>query len=35
MHEMSLMESVVEIACETAVSHGAKGIRVIRLDVGV
>lgn len=34
MHEMSLMESVVEIACETAVQHGAKGIRVIRLDVG-
>lgn len=34
MHEMSLMESVVEIACETAVQHGAKGIRAIRLDVG-
>lgn len=34
MHEMSLMESVVEIACETAAQHGAKGIRAIRLDVG-
>ncbi|MCO6184616.1 hydrogenase maturation nickel metallochaperone HypA [Rhizobium sp. L1K21] len=34
MHEMSLMESVVEIACETAISHGARGIRTIRLDVG-
>ena len=34
MHEMSLMESVVEIACETAAQHGATRIRAIRLDVG-
>lgn len=34
MHEMSLIESVVEIACETAAQHGAAGIRAIRLDVG-
>ena len=35
MHEMSLMESVVEIACEEAESNGAAGIRTIRIDVGL
>ncbi len=35
MHEMSLMESVVEIACETAQKAGAVRVKVIRLDVGV
>ena len=35
MHEMSLMESVVEIACETARANDAHAIRSIRLDVGV
>ncbi|MCM2474431.1 hydrogenase maturation nickel metallochaperone HypA [Rhizobium sp. CG5] len=35
MHEMSLMESVVEIACETARANSASAIRSIRLDVGV
>lgn len=35
MHEMSLMESVVEIACETARANDARAIRSIRLDVGV
>jgi hydrogenase nickel incorporation protein HypA/HybF len=34
MHEMSLIESVVEIACETAAKHDAKSIKSIRLDVG-
>ncbi|MCM2398090.1 hydrogenase maturation nickel metallochaperone HypA [Rhizobium sp. S95] len=35
MHEMSLMESVIDIACETAREHGAARVKSIRLDVGV
>lgn len=35
MHEMSLMESVLEIACETAVRNGAVKVKSIRLDVGM
>lgn len=35
MHEMSLMESVVEIACETAVKNDATKVKAIHLDVGV
>ncbi|MBB4188550.1 hydrogenase nickel incorporation protein HypA/HybF [Sinorhizobium terangae] len=34
MHEMSLMESVIDIACETARQHGATRIKSVRLDVG-
>jgi len=34
MHEMSLMESVVEIACETAQRNGARRITAIRLAIG-
>jgi hydrogenase nickel incorporation protein HypA/HybF len=35
MHEMSLMESVVEIACDAARENGATRIKSIRIDVGV
>ncbi|PDT36631.1 MULTISPECIES: hydrogenase maturation nickel metallochaperone HypA [Sinorhizobium] len=35
MHEMSLMESVIEIVCETARLNGARQVQSIRLDVGV
>ncbi|MHA7971799.1 hydrogenase maturation nickel metallochaperone HypA [Rhizobium sp. CAU 1783] len=35
MHEMSLMESVIDIACETARQNGATRVKSIRLDVGV
>ncbi|MDL2408277.1 hydrogenase maturation nickel metallochaperone HypA [Rhizobium calliandrae] len=35
MHEMSLMESVIAIVCETARVNGASAIKSIRLDVGV
>lgn len=35
MHEMSLMESVVDIACEAAAKAGAAKVKAIRLDVGV
>ncbi|MBP2448314.1 hydrogenase maturation nickel metallochaperone HypA [Rhizobium leguminosarum] len=35
MHEMSLMESVIEIVCDTARQNGADAVRSIRLDVGV
>jgi hydrogenase nickel incorporation protein HypA/HybF len=35
MHEMSLMESVVEIACEAAVRNDATKVQSIHLDVGV
>ncbi|APO70090.1 hydrogenase nickel incorporation protein HypA (plasmid) [Rhizobium gallicum] len=35
MHEMSLMESVIEIVCETARQNGASTVRSVRLDVGV
>ena len=34
MHEMSLMESVLEIACETALKAGASKVTTIRLDIG-
>ncbi len=34
MHEMALMESVIEIACDTARRNEAKAIRAIRLSVG-
>lgn len=35
MHEMSLMESVLDIACETALKEGAVRVKTIRLDIGV
>lgn len=35
MHEMSLMESVIEIVCETARRNGATRVKSVRLDVGV
>jgi len=35
MHEMSLMESVIEIACDVARRNGASEIREIRLRVGM
>lgn len=35
MHEMSLMESVLEIACETALKNGAVKVTSIRLDIGM
>ncbi|THK33636.1 hydrogenase maturation nickel metallochaperone HypA [Ensifer sp. MPMI2T] len=35
MHEMSLMESVIDIVCETARQHGATRVRSVRLEVGV
>ena len=35
MHEMSLMESIVEIACETAVKNNAAKVTVIKIDVGI
>ena len=35
MHEMSLMESVVEIVCDTARRNGARAVRSVRLDLGV
>jgi hydrogenase nickel incorporation protein HypA/HybF len=35
MHEMSLMESVVEIACETALKNDATRVKSIHIDVGV
>ncbi|WP_085026043.1 hydrogenase maturation nickel metallochaperone HypA [Ensifer aridi] len=35
MHEMSLMESVIEIVCETARLNGARRIKSVRLDIGV
>ncbi|WP_394691190.1 hydrogenase maturation nickel metallochaperone HypA [Hoeflea sp.] len=35
MHEMSLMESVLEIACETALKNGAVRVKSIRLDIGM
>lgn len=35
MHEMSLMESVIEIVCDTARQNGASAVKSIRLDVGV
>ncbi|MET2832485.1 hydrogenase maturation nickel metallochaperone HypA [Mesorhizobium shangrilense] len=35
MHEMSLMESVIEIVCETAWQNGATRVKSVRLDVGV
>ncbi len=35
MHEMSLMESVVEIVCDTALKNGARAVKVVRLDVGL
>lgn len=35
MHEMSLMESVIEIVCDTARQNGATRVKLVRLDVGV
>ncbi|MGV8935670.1 MAG: hydrogenase maturation nickel metallochaperone HypA [Allorhizobium sp.] len=35
MHEMSLMESVLEIACETALKNGAVRVTSIGLDIGM
>lgn len=35
MHEMSLMESVLDIACETALKNGAARVTAIRLDIGM
>jgi hydrogenase nickel incorporation protein HypA/HybF len=35
VHEMSLMESVIEIACETAVKNNATKVTSIHLDVGM
>ncbi|RNJ42795.1 hydrogenase maturation nickel metallochaperone HypA [Mesorhizobium erdmanii] len=35
MHEMSLMESVIEIVCDTARQNGATSVKSVRLDVGV
>jgi hydrogenase nickel incorporation protein HypA/HybF len=35
MHEMSLMESVMEIVCDTARKNGARAVKVVRLDVGL
>ncbi|NRP74928.1 Hydrogenase/urease nickel incorporation protein HypA [Ensifer psoraleae] len=35
MHEMSLMESVIDIVCETARKNGATRVKAVRLDVGV
>ncbi|MBP1885077.1 hydrogenase maturation nickel metallochaperone HypA [Sinorhizobium mexicanum] len=35
MHEMSLMESVIEIICGTARLNGARRVKSVRLDVGV
>lgn len=35
MHEMSLMESVIEIVCDTARQNGASAVKAVRLDVGV
>ncbi|PAQ07715.1 hydrogenase maturation nickel metallochaperone HypA [Mesorhizobium temperatum] len=35
MHEMSLMESVIEIVCDTARQNGATRVKSVRLDVGV
>lgn len=35
MHEMSLMESVIEIAVETARNHSARRIRKVTLELGM
>ncbi|ARO32712.1 hydrogenase nickel incorporation protein HypA (plasmid) [Rhizobium etli] len=35
MHEMSLMESVIEIVCETARQNGVMRVTSVRLDIGV
>ncbi|AIC30038.1 hydrogenase nickel incorporation protein HypA (plasmid) [Rhizobium etli bv. mimosae str. IE4771] len=35
MHEMSLMESVIEIVCETARQNGVTRVKSVRLEVGV
>ncbi|HEV2899432.1 MAG TPA: hydrogenase maturation nickel metallochaperone HypA [Pseudaminobacter sp.] len=35
MHEMSLMESVIEIVCDTARQNGATRVKSVRIDVGV